>query len=160
MQSEKESKEEMVEKYRDSVEFLARYMDFLEAKSGSSTSQTYNNGKMESTITFPVYDGTLLSFINDASQTVFMNRNYQYLYSQHRIKHMDAAGELRLIAGVDIMHMDVLGDILSAYVFKGMTRGVVWTEGVKNGVYLALLKKAKEVIEFNSIPLDDLGSVQ
>ncbi|MCR5654360.1 MAG: hypothetical protein K6G07_01795 [Lachnospiraceae bacterium] len=159
MLNEKESKAEMVEKYRDSVEFLMRYESFLEAKSGSAVTQTYNNGNMETTIKFPVYDSTLLGFINDASQTVFMNRNYHYLYSQYRIKHMDAAGEHKLIESVDIMHMEILGDILSAYVFKGMTRGAVWAEGVKNGVYLAILKKAKEVIEFNSVPLDEQGRV-
>jgi hypothetical protein len=45
----------------------------------------------------------------------------------------------------------VLGDILSKYVLKGEVRGAVWSEGVQNGVYLALLQKLMELMEIHSL---------
>jgi hypothetical protein len=45
------------------------------------------------------------------------------------------------------MDMTVLGDILSKYVVLGRTKGLVWSEGVQNGVYLALVLKLKELME-------------
>jgi hypothetical protein len=40
-----------------------------------------------------------------------------------------------------------LGDILSKYVIKGDVKGLIWSEGVQNGVYLAVLYKLKELMK-------------
>jgi len=52
-----------------------------------------------------------------------------------------------------LQDITVLGDILSKYSFKGDIKGAVWTEGVQNGVYLALLLKLKDLMEMRK-PLE------
>ena len=46
------------------------------------------------------------------------------------------------------MNMGQIGGILSRYVISGKTRGVMWSEGLKEGIYLAALQKAKELIDY------------
>lgn len=152
MQNDKLSSEEFLEMFRDDVIRLSRYIPWLEKKSGSDVSKNYADGnKMAHTISFPVYDSTLLSFINDSSMTVFMEQNYHYFYTRNRVRNFE--DELRLIETADIMHMDVLRCILSRYVFGGMTKAYLWKDGVEHRIFLNILKKAKQVVEFNSQPL-------
>ena len=37
--------------------------------------------------------------------------------------------------------IDVFKGILSSYVMRGQTKGAVWAEGVKNGVFLELMRR-------------------
>ena len=74
-----------------------------------------------------------------------MNRNYVYTFSQYRLE--TSKDEHEFIDGSTLQDMKALGDILSKYVLKGEVKGVHWSEGVKNGVFLALLLKMKELIE-------------
>ncbi len=96
----------------------------------------------------PVYDSTLLSFIKEIRNTDFINRNYVYTYSRYRIK--TAKDELRVIDACSLQEVSVLGDILSKYVLRGDVKGAVWSEGVSNGVYLALLLKLKDLMEIRN----------
>ena len=102
-------------------------------------------GIEETSMAVPVYDGTLLNFIKVANTTEFINRNYVYTYSKYGIR--TAKDELRVIDTCTLQDILVLGDILSKYVIKGGVKGAVWSEGVQNGVYLALLLKFKELME-------------
>lgn len=152
MQNEKMSSEEFLEMFREDVIRLSRYIPWLEKKSGNDVSKNYTDGNnLAHTLSFPVYDSTLLSFLNDASMTVFMEKNYHYFYTRNRVKNFE--DELRLIETADIMHMDVLQCILSRYVFGGMTKAYLWKDGVEHRIFLNILKKAKQVVEFHSEPL-------
>ena len=93
----------------------------------------------------PVYDSTLLSFVKEAKSTRFMNRNYVYTFSRYNLRKTQ--DELNLIADCTLLEVDVLGDILSKYILKGEVKGAYWTEGVRNGVFLAILLKLKELLE-------------
>ena len=97
-------------------------------------------------MTFPVYDGTLLRFIKTAQDSSLINRNYTYTYSRNRIR--TTQDELRFIQNATIKEMGDLWGILSRYVLKGMTKAALWSEGVKNGVFLALLLKMEEILQF------------
>ena len=55
---------------------------------------------------------------------------------------------MRLIQRATIRDMDKLAGILSRYVLGGRTKGKLWSEGVQNGVYVAVLKKMQGLIEF------------
>ena len=152
MQKEKFSREEFLAMFREDVIRLSRYIPWFEEKCGNDVSQNYTDGDlMNHTLSFPVYDSILLAFLNDASTTVFMEQNYHYFYSRNRIH--DYEDELRLIETADIMHMEVLQCILSRYVFGGMTKAYLWRDGVEHRVFLAVLKKARQIIEFWSQPL-------
>lgn len=146
LKNERLSNEEVVIVYKDDVTKLLRYVGWLEKMNGQNTSDIYKGeGIEENSIPVPVYDSTLLSFVREAKTTIFMNRNYVYTFSQYRLK--TAKDEHEFIEGSTLQDMKALGDILSKYILKGEVRGAYWSEGVKNGVFFALLLKMKELIE-------------
>ncbi len=147
MRTDQLSNEEIVDYFRQDADKLFRYLPWLETKSGHLAHSTYKDeGIAQTSITFPVYDSTLLAFIKEAENTCFMDRNHVYVYSRNRLK--TAEDELRLIEKSTIRTMDQLSGILSHYILGGRTKGILWSEGVRNGIYLALLNKTKEIIDF------------
>lgn len=143
---------EKINLYKKDVEMLIKYLPWLESKKGE---QTYSNYVPEQggehAMKVPVYDSTLLNFVKTAQKTKFINKNYVYSYSRNRMK--TAADEHRAIDKAQIMEMELLGDILSKYVIKGMTKGAVWCEGVSNGVLCHVVSRMKELIEFWTVPM-------
>lgn len=148
-ESLKLSREEIIICYKEDVERLLKFLPWLEKKSGSTASSVYSGEGIEkSSMPVPVYDSTLLSFIKEIRTTDFLNRNYVYTFSRCRIK--TARDELRVIDACSLQEVSVLGDILSKYVLRGDVKGAVWSEGVSNGVYLALLLKLKDLMEIKN----------
>ncbi len=147
-----EYRKQVVEEYRPDVERLIRYLPWLEEKAGSSVSKNFtDSGIGENSIPFPVYDSTLLGFIKEVQRTTLLDRNYQYIYSRHKIRTL--ADEMRAISQADIMHMDVIKGILSRYVMGGMTKGKLWSDAVKDRVFLECIRKMKENLEFWDKPM-------
>lgn len=145
-------RQQIVNTYRPDVEKLIRYLPWLEEKAGSNVAEAYEgSGIKEHSITFPVYDGTLMSFIKEVQKTGLLDRNYPYIYSQHRIRTVQ--DELNAISRADIKEMNVLKGILSKYVLGGMTKGRLWTEAVANRIFLKVISKMKENIEFWDKPM-------
>ena len=152
MQKQRFSREEFLEMFTQDVIRLSKYIPWLEEKSGADVSKYYEDGeKMAHTLSFPVYDSILLAFLNDASTTVFMEQNYQYFYTRNHIQSY--VDELALIEKADIMHMDILQCILSRYVFGGMVKAYLWKDGVEHRIFVNILKKARQIVEFWSEPL-------
>ena len=147
MQDSKESVTEKLNKYRNDVEELSRYLGWLESKKGQDMSRAIDptEGK-GNTIKVPVYDSTLLGFIKKAQKTAFVTKNYVYIYRRYHLQ--TAEDEHRLIDKTQIMEIENLGAILSSYVLRGMTKGTVWNEGVRNGVLWHTVSKMKELVEF------------
>ena len=138
--------------HKEEVEKLLRYLPWLEKKSGSSVSSLYKGENLStSTISFPVYDSTLLSFVDEASKTGLMDENYLYVYSGYSIRNSE--DEKKLISEATITEADTLAAILSKYVLEGRTKGLVWTKGVEEGIFLLLLKKMKNLLEIWDGPL-------
>ncbi len=147
MDSDKLSVEEMVEYYKPDVEELAVYIPWLEThKGGESSSVFTGEGVEKNSITFPVYDTTLMNFVKAAQASSLMNRNYVYVYSRNRIR--TEADEHRFIRNATIKEMGDLWGIISKYILKGMTKAALWSEGVRNGVFLELLLKMKEILAY------------
>ena len=140
------SRDEIIICYKEDVVRLIKFLPWLQGVSGGETTGIYSGeGIDKSSMAVPVYDSTLLSFVKEVKQTDFINRNYVYTFSRYRMK--TAQDELRVISACSLQDISVLGDILSKYILKGDVRGAVWSEGVKNGVYLAILSKLKELME-------------
>ena len=151
-QEDIEYRRQVVQEYKADVEKLIRYLPWLEEKSGSSVSETYSgSGIGEHSIAFPVYDSMLLSFVKEVQRTNLLDRNYRYIYSRNRIATQK--DELRAISNSDITRMDILKGILSKYVMGGMTKGRMWTEAVQNRIFLNIVKKMKENLEFWDRPM-------
>lgn len=147
MNSDKLSVEEKIEYYKPDVEMMAAFIPWLEQQNGKMLAQIYaGEGLDKNSVAFPVYDGTLMNFVRTAQKSSLIDRNYVYVYSRNRIRTPE--DEKRFIRRATIKEMGDLWGILSKYILKGMTKGVLWSEGVKNGVYLELLQKMQEIIAF------------
>lgn len=145
-------RQQMVSIYKPDVERLIRYLPWLEEKAGRDVSETFEgNGIKGNSITFPVYDGTLMSFIKEVQRTTLLDRNYPYIYSRNRIRTVQ--DELRAIDRASIKDMDILKGILSKYVLGGMTKGRLWTEAVYNRIFLNIIRKMKGNLEFWDKPM-------
>ena len=113
-------RQQIVNEYKTDIERVIRYLPWLEEKAGQNVSEAFEgSGIKESSITFPVYDSTLMSFIKEVQRTGLLDRNYVYVYSRNRIRTV--ADELQIIDRCGIMEMDILKGILSKYVMGGMT---------------------------------------
>lgn len=153
IEKDKMSREEFVAYYRPEVEKLISYIPWLEKQNGMQLSNLYSgDGLAENSVAVPVYDSTLLKFVKTARATALMDRNYVYVYSGNRIRTVE--DEHRFIQKATLFEMDGLCGILSKYILKGMTKSVVWTEGVKNGIFLELLLKMRELITFWDKPME------
>lgn len=147
MEQDTEYRRQQVEEYKKTLMPLLRYLPWLEQSAGTSVSKNYNGAEMgEKVMSFPVYDGTLLSFIREAKNTSFMDRNYRYVYTRNRIMNHD--DERRLIAGATIKEWDILCGILSKYVMGGQTKGTLWSEAVTERIFYLVIKQMCEIIEF------------
>lgn len=141
------SVEEIAREYKGEVNQLVRYIPWLESKKQNYEQTYYTDTDAEDkTLPVPTYDSTLLQLINEIRKSKFLNSNYSYVYSKYRIT--TAADERRAIKQMEIGQMDHLYSILSRYAIKGMTKGLVWTEGVQEGIYLQVILRMKELIEF------------
>jgi len=153
MEKEKLSKEELLEKYTFEVENLSRYIPWFEKKTADMVATMYKGAGTGNGFAFPVYDSTLLSFINDVGMTSFMNPNYKYVYNRYFIRTYK--DEWRAIENATIMDMEVIGAILSKYVLGGMTRATLWKDAVQYEIFIRCLKKMKSIIEFWDKPMEE-----
>ena len=147
MERDLEYRQRIVQDYRAKVEPLLRYLPWLEQKENSRAVSMYSGeGIGEHSLSIPVYDGTLMSFVKEAQRTGMLDRNYVYVYSQNRIRTVE--DEKRAIEQAQLQSFEVLTGILSKYVLGGMTKSALWSQGVEEGIFLALVQKMKYILEF------------
>ena len=147
MEKEMDLREQVLTEYRGEVEKYIKYIPWLQQKAGTQVSSIYSgDGISAHSVSFPVYDGTLMSFVKEMSNSKLMDRNYPYVYSHYRIRTVE--DEKRAIAKVTAKDMNILNGILSKYVLGGMTKGTVWSTAVTEGIFLDALLKMKEIVEF------------
>lgn len=142
-----EYRQKLIEEYKQAATPLFSYLPWLESHSGKPGSTNYRGqGFTEHTMSFPVYDSTLMSFIKVASESVLMDRNYNYVYTRKNIKNHEE--ERKLIAAAGVNDWDTLRGILSKYVMGGRTRSILWNEGVQERIFLLVLQQMRKIIEF------------
>ena len=143
---DRNTRKNLIQRYRPDAERLMPYISWLEEKHGGRVMNSYEGEGVEKTsFTFPVYDATLLRFVKTAKGTVFITRNYQYVYSRNRIK--GAEQEKKAVKSAELQNMELLSGIFSRYVLGGMTKGVLWAEAVENGIFLEVLYRLRELLE-------------
>ena len=147
---------QQVELYRPTAEKLAAYLPWLEAHRGMTMSQSYTGqGIGESSVSFPVYDSTLLAFVKLLQASNLMDRNYHYVYSRNRIRsHED---EVRLIRSSELKDIGNIKGILSKYTMEGMRKGTRWTEAVASGIFYECVAQLKKDIEYWDVPISKEG---
>lgn len=147
MEQDLEYRQRLVSEYRTKVEPLLKYLPWLEQKeSGRAVSLYSGEGIGEHSLSIPVYDATLMSFIKEAQKTGLLDRNYVYVYSRNRIHTV--VDEKRAIEQAELKNFEVLTGILAKYVLGGMTKSALWAQGVDEGIFLAVVQKMKYILEF------------
>ena len=91
MEQSSEYREQLLESYKQAVRPLLPYLPWLEQSAGKKASSLYSGQDIGvHSVSFPVYDGTLLNFVREAGKSPLMDRNYAYIYTRHRIcTHQD-----------------------------------------------------------------------
>ena len=147
MEQNVEFRQQMVEEYRAAAEPLFKYLPWMEKNAGRAVSRNYQgNGLSKNSMSFPVYEATLMNFVREAAASPLMNRNYVYVYTRNRIRNH--ADEKRLIAGAELKDWEILGGILSKYVLEGRTKATLWGEAVQVDIFLLVLRKMQEIIKY------------
>ncbi len=152
MENENVYRQEMVNKYRDAMKDMFRYIPWLEQKAGSKMVHIYSgDNRPDNSVPIPVYDGTLLGFVKDMQRTGLMDRNYRYVFSRKNIT--SEKDEIRVIDETEFKEIEVIFGIMAKYVLGGMTKGMLWPSAVENGVFLHGLKRIKELLDIWDEPL-------
>ena len=146
MEQENAAVEEFRREFSDTINQLIIYIPYFKKKKAKDVSTSYDGKYGESSLAFPVFDSTLMDFIKKAQNTNLIDRNYPYVYSRNRIK--DHAMEMQLISKATIRDTGILKGIFSKYVLEGRTKATRWAEGVEYGIYLAVIEKLKEILDF------------
>lgn len=142
----------LAEEYKKELTPLLRYLDWFERNRGSKGSTNYTGTEDgQRTISFPIYDSMLLSFVKEAGKTALMDKNYVYVYSRLRLQTPEE--ERKAIERATLQDWNVLCGILTRYVRGGMTQSYLWSQGVEEGIFYLVLAKMKEVIEYWDKPM-------
>lgn len=148
-----EYRQQMAQEYKQQVLPLLKYIPWLESNAGQRSRSFYQGPEFtEHSMSIPVYDGTLMNFVREASNSGLMDRNYRYVYTRNRLKTHD--DERRVISAADMRHWDILKGILSKYVLGGQTKSVLWSQGVQENIFLLVLQKMQQLIEYWDKPVD------
>lgn len=151
MEQDMEYRRQLAQKYEREAAPLMRYLPWLEQSAGRAASENYSGqGIGESSMSFPVYDGTLMNFVREAGKTSLMDRNYRYIYTRNRINTPE--DERKVIAKATLKEWDMLCGILSRYVLGGRTKGILWSQGVQERIFYLVLSKMKEILEYWNKP--------
>ena len=153
MDQNSECRQQLIAEYKQALEPFLKYLPWLEKNAGQTGSTLYEGSDSAAgTMHFPVYDSTLMSFVREMSKSPLMDRNYSYIYTRNRIKtHED---EKRYIASAELNDWGILRGILSKYVLGGMTKGILWSQGVQENIFYLVLKQMQKLIEYWDKPFD------
>lgn len=153
MEQNVEFRQQLIQEYKESVMPLLRYLPWLEKNQGKSMSSIYGGEDVGvHSVTFPVYDGTLMNFVKEAGKSSLMDKNYKYVYTRNHIRNHD--DERRLIKAAGWREWDILKGILSKYILEGRIKGLVWNEAVREDIFYLILKQMREIIEYWDVPMD------
>ena len=133
-----------IDKYEPDVNRLMKYVPYFEQKSGRDVAHDYDGEQGQTTMKFPVYDGTLMNFIREAQKTCLMDRNYPYAYSRNHVR--TRSQELMLIDKATIRDDAYLRGVISKYVMEGMRKTGMWQDAVEDQIFLKVILRFKQII--------------
>ncbi len=147
MEQDKEYMQQLMEKNRELLTPLLPFLPWLAQNAGKSARDERREGRApENSLSFPIYDGHLMSFVKEAAKSPLMDKNYPYVYTRNRIKtHAD---ERKVIAAATWKDWDVLRGILSKYVIGGRVKATLWSEAVQEQIFCLVIQKMKEIVDF------------
>lgn len=146
MFQETSGQQKMMEEYNRYALPLMEYLPWLEEHVGEDVCSIYEEeGIAENSLCFPVYDETLLRFVKEAAASPLMDKNYPYVYTRNHLGTHDQ--ERKLIQSATWREWGLLKGILSKYVLGGKTKGVLWSDAVKEDIFYLILLQMKKLNE-------------
>lgn len=143
------TRENIVDEYGHDLDLLLKFVPYLLNSRNKMTQKYYEGDGDKKTIPVPVYDSTLLSFVKEAKKTKFITRNYPYAYRKYKLNSLE--DELSALKNGKITDLELYKSVLSKYVLEGQTKGVVWTKGVTDGVFVEVLLCLKKLFYDHSL---------
>lgn len=144
---------QLAEEYKKELVPLLSYLNWLESHRDKTVSSRYKGDNIEQvSLSFPVYDATLMMFIKEAGKTSFMDKNYAYIYTRNRIQNPQ--DEKRFIEKATIKEWDILCGILTKYVVGGRVQASLWSQGMKEDIFYLVINKMKSIVEYWDVPID------
>lgn len=135
------TRENIVEEYGSELDALLKYLPYLDKSREKMTQKYYEGDGENKTIPVPIYDSTLLAFVKAARNSKLITKNYPYTYKKYKIS--TSADELRTMKNGKLTDFELYRAILSKYVIEGQRKGVVWTQGVTDGIFSMVLISLK-----------------
>ena len=146
MAVELEARQKIIDEYQQAVKPLMTFMPWLEQHSGKESYTVYGGeGIKEHSLSFPVYDGTLMNFVRQAAKTSLMDRNYRYVYTRNHLRNHE--DERKAIQNATQKEWGILKGILSNYVMGGQVKGVLWSEAVREDIFYLVLLQMKKIVD-------------
>ena len=130
---------------RKSIEKLTTYIPYFEDATEESVckwSKSEKVGDNTYTMSYPIYEDTLIEFIDEFHKTNLMIYNYLDTINKRGINGMDEMAES--IADGDI---ELIRAILTGYVRQERFGDGLWADAVRDKVFLKILKRLDEIIE-------------
>lgn len=147
MEQNMEYQQQIVLEHKRELEPLLKYLPWLKQNAGKPGSSSYQGqGISRNSMSFPVYDSTLMNFVKEASASALMDQNYRYVYSRNAIRNHE--DERRLIARAELRDWDILRGILSKYVLGGRTRALLWSEAAQENIFVLVLEQMRKIVEY------------
>jgi hypothetical protein len=144
---------QLVQEYLQIAKPLFLYLPWLEKMQGAKPSSTYSGSEIaDHSISFPVYDSTLMRFVREASRNPLMDKNYRYIFTRHGIRTV--LDERRVIEKATLKDWNILRGILSKYVLGGMTKGTLWSQAITDNIFYLTIKQMKYVLEYWDKPIE------
>jgi len=138
----------LIAKYREPLEPYFRYMPWFLERKNKNLEKFYDGDEISGTFSFPVYESTLLNFVQGIQTTGLIDRNYPYLYSKYGLHSTDE--ELALIERCGLAEVADILAVVSKYVLGGMTKGRMWNEAVEYGIFYHALARIRDILNVYS----------
>ena len=153
MEKDTEYRQQLLQEYKQTAMPLLRYIPWFEKNAGQNPGGFYQDPEFtEHSMSIPVYDSTLMSFVREAEGSALMDRNYSYVYTRNHIQNHE--DERKIIAAAELRDWGILRGILSKYVLGGRTKSVLWSQAVQENIFYLVLKRMQEIIEYWDKPMD------
>lgn len=149
MDTERSYAERIKDDYGKDISRLAEYIPYFTNLKLSDAEQEYDGKFGRSSLSFNVYDPELLRFMGEAAESCLMDSNYLYAYRRAGITTPEQ--EMNAVKNAEIKDIDTLKGILSRYVLEGRYRSGRWGEAVERGVFLNVLIRLKELLDFSTV---------
>ena len=132
---------------RTGFEKISKYIPYFETADAVVACRWKKSRKMEDgsfSMPYPVYENELLQFIDDASNSGLLDYAYIDTIKKHGYELNNSVAN-----AIEIADIELAKAILTSYIRQERFCSGLWGRAVKDGVFLALLKRIRHLLTTN-----------